>query len=217
MLPKRWSPNYNNPKAMKYLTVWIYIFYSTLSYSQEVETTHYPDGNKHMKVQKSTKDLIYHQIWDIEGNELLKGGNGIHYYFDSNRNVTSHLVIKDSIAIQRFDVRYNKNDTLFWIAENWPVYPKGKKGFYNDITYNLKKYGTPNKIKKNKNGVEKVTVFLHFVVDKEGNITEVSVLKPINEYLDEIALLAIKNLKRWEPGLVDGKNANYQFIIPIDF
>lgn len=60
-------------------------------------------------------------------------------------------------------------------------------------------------------------VIVKFVVDKEGNITNPSVVKSPSPLLSEEAIRVIKTMPRWKPGIKDGQNVPVNFFIPISF
>lgn len=61
------------------------------------------------------------------------------------------------------------------------------------------------------------TVYLTFVVDTAGNVTDVEVLRGIGGGCDEAAVRAIKNMPRWIPGKNNGAPVNVQFNLPVGF
>ena len=60
-------------------------------------------------------------------------------------------------------------------------------------------------------------VFLSFVVDKLGNITDVSVTKGIGFNCDEEALRVVKAMPKWKPGRQSGNAVKSRFNLPIAF
>lgn len=66
------------------------------------------------------------------------------------------------------------------------------------------------------NGVQG-EVLVQFVVDKEGNVEEVTVFKGVDPYLDTEALRVIKMMPKWKPGKHEGKEVNVKCTIPVGF
>lgn len=60
-------------------------------------------------------------------------------------------------------------------------------------------------------------VFLNFIVDKTGEVSDVKILKGLGFGIDEEAVRVVQNMPRWEPGSQDGKPVNVRFNIPINF
>lgn len=61
------------------------------------------------------------------------------------------------------------------------------------------------------------TVYVNFVVDKKGAVTQAVVANSVYYLLDEEALRFVSNLPDWEPAKRDGKPVASSFILPIRF
>jgi len=60
-------------------------------------------------------------------------------------------------------------------------------------------------------------VFVKFVVDKEGRVTDVTVIRGVHPSLDQEAVRVIKSSPRWTPGRQRGRPVKVQFSIPVVF
>jgi protein TonB len=62
------------------------------------------------------------------------------------------------------------------------------------------------------------TAYMTFVVDRDGSVTDVKVLKGTNnEDLDNEAIRVISSMPKWSPGILDGQPVRKAFYIPIKF
>jgi protein TonB len=61
------------------------------------------------------------------------------------------------------------------------------------------------------------TVFLTFIVEKDGSVSNVTVLKGVDPLLDEEAVKAISDSPKWSPGLQRGQPVRVRFQIPLTF
>jgi len=61
------------------------------------------------------------------------------------------------------------------------------------------------------------TVILTFVVEKDGSVIEVTVLKGVHPVLDNEALKVISESPKWSPGKQRGQPVRIRYIIPINF
>jgi protein TonB len=59
------------------------------------------------------------------------------------------------------------------------------------------------------------TVWVTFIVDKAGNVTNVEILKGINEYLDKECLKNVKNLPKFKPGTSMDRPVSIKYNIPL--
>ncbi|HUX58325.1 MAG TPA: TonB family protein [Bacteroidales bacterium] len=61
------------------------------------------------------------------------------------------------------------------------------------------------------------TVFLTFIVEKDGSVSNVTVIKGVDPLLDNEAVKAISESPRWTPGLQRGQPVRVRFQIPLNF
>ncbi|CAN5368489.1 M56 family metallopeptidase [soil metagenome] len=100
---------------------------------------------------------------------------------------------------------------VFTVVENQPEFPGGMKKIGEYIAQNLHYPEAAQKAK-----VEG-KVFVRFVVTKEGDITDVQILKGIGYGADAEAVRVVKNMPRWEPAKQGGQAVNVQYNLPINF
>jgi len=67
-----------------------------------------------------------------------------------------------------------------------------------------------------KNGIQG-RVITQFVVDKEGNIVDLKVLRSVAPDLDAEALRVIRLMPAWEPGKQEGKEVRVKYTLPVNF
>lgn len=93
-------------------------------------------------------------------------------------------------------------------------FPGGSKAMYDYITKRLK----PSVDKAAKLG-DKGTVFLLFVVEKDGSITDVKVMKGLHicSSCNDAAKEVIENMPKWEPAKNNGKPVRVRMQLPIKF
>jgi protein TonB len=64
---------------------------------------------------------------------------------------------------------------------------------------------------------EQGTVYVQFVVNTDGSIQNVKVLKGVSELLDKEAVRVIKKMPNWSPGKQNGEPIRVRYQIPINF
>ena len=96
-------------------------------------------------------------------------------------------------------------------VEEKPEYPGGMGELSKLLSSNLK-----YPLKSQENGVQG-EVLVQFVVEKEGNGEELTVIKGVDPYLDAEALRVIKMMPKWKPGKHEGKEVNVKCTIPVGF
>jgi TonB family protein len=106
---------------------------------------------------------------------------------------------------------YKLGEKVYSYLEKAPVFPGGQEGFGKFIGSNIK-YPAEAK-KKAVHG--KVTV--SFIVDRDGSLSEIKVVKGIGSGCDEEAVNVIKLSPKWEPGIHNGKAVRVLLSVPISF
>ncbi len=93
------------------------------------------------------------------------------------------------------------------IVEQQPDYEGGLENMYKELSAHLK----PNHI-----GLSG-KVYIEFVVEKDGSLSNVVIKRGINEYLDQNALQAVKKLDKWKPGIQNHHEVRVRMVLPINF
>ncbi|MGK7392994.1 MAG: energy transducer TonB [Candidatus Cyclobacteriaceae bacterium M3_2C_046] len=104
-----------------------------------------------------------------------------------------------------------KSDEIFTIVENQPQPEGGFADFYAFVGDNLK---YPDKASRM--GIEG-KVFVQFVVEKDGSLTDLQVVKGIGAGCDEEAVRVISKAPNWNPGKQRGQPVRVRMIFPIVF
>ena len=58
---------------------------------------------------------------------------------------------------------------------------------------------------------------LVFVVDKDGSVTEVTVVKPVHKLFNDEAVRLIRKMPKWEPGMKDDSPVRCRYLLPVNF
>lgn len=100
----------------------------------------------------------------------------------------------------------------FYVLEDKPTFSLGgEEGLLKWIAENTK---YPEIAKEN--GITG-KVFVGFVIDKDGSVTDVKVLRSVDPYLDKEAVRVVKSMPKWSPGKQRGKPVKVSFQVPINF
>lgn len=102
-------------------------------------------------------------------------------------------------------------EEIFLIVEDQASFPGGEAKLYEFIRNNVK---YPELAKET--GIEG-TVFVQFVVEKDGTLSNVQALRKIGGGCDEEAIRVVKSMPKWKPGSQRGRNVRCSFTIPIKF
>lgn len=141
----------------------------------------------------STKTAI--GTFDVKGND------------DANGEV---LKAKEVIA-EPEPPKHEEENKVFDIVEQQPMFPGGQTALMKYLSENTK-----YPVVAQENGVQgRVTV--QFVVEKDGSISDVHVLRGVDPSLDKEAVRVVKSMPRWTPGKQNGINVRVNYRVPVLF
>ncbi len=133
--------------------------------------------------------------------------------------VEDDVEIEDEIEIEdtesdedeEIEIIEEDDDEFFMVVENMPIFPGGDLGLMKYIQKNVK-YPA---IAKEYNITGKV--YISFIVDKSGSVTNVKIVRGVDKNLDAEAVRVVKSLPKYKPGKQRGKSVRVMFTIPINF
>jgi TonB family protein len=102
-------------------------------------------------------------------------------------------------------------DVVFVVVEKMPEYPGGDDALTKFLVSNIK-YPVEAKTK----GIQG-RVFVTYVVEKDGAVTNVKILRGIGGGCDEEAIRVVSSMPKWTPGEQRGEAVRVQFNLPIMF
>jgi len=104
-----------------------------------------------------------------------------------------------------------KQSDVYLNVDQMPVFPGGLKAMRVFLAMNVKypKQAIQNKIHGK--------VYVNFVVDELGDVTNVKIIKGASWILEDEALRVIKLMPKWEPGRMEGKAVKVSYTVPINF
>jgi periplasmic protein TonB len=100
---------------------------------------------------------------------------------------------------------------IFIVVENPPSFPGGEEARIRFLSENIR---YPQMARES--GIQG-TVFVTFVVERDGSVTDVRVLRGIGGGCDEEAVRVIRAMPRWNAGQQRGRPVRVQFNMPIRF
>ena len=72
----------------------------------------------------------------------------------------------------------------------------------------------PKSAKKNK---EEGKVFVQFIIEGDGSLFDIKVVRGVSEALDNEAIRVVKLMPKWSPGESHGKVVRVKYTLPISF
>lgn len=156
------------------------------------------------KPQPIEKPKVVNLITIVDNNEEIESE------IDIDVNVEEDEPIEPTVPIDIIEEEIVE-EVPFIIVENMPTFPGGEKKMLEYVAKNVKypqlakEVGTQGR------------VFVSFIVEKDGSITNVTILRGIGSGCDEEAIRVVKSMPKWNPGLQCGRAVRVSCNLPINF
>ena len=132
---------------------------------------------------------------------------------EDDEEIENEVEVEDTESDEDVEIEIEEedDDEFFMVVENMPEFPGGDLGLMKYIQKNVKypaiakEYDITGK------------VYVSFIVDKSGKVTNVKVVRGVDKNLDAEAVRVVKSLPKYKPGKQRGKSVRVMFTIPINF
>lgn len=145
------------------------------------------------EVQKSDKAV---GAFTVEGNDEVGG---------------AVLKAKEDIAAPEPPKHVVEETKIFTVVEQMPMFPGGDGALMGYLRDNIH-YPTVAA----ENGVQGHVV-VGFVVERDGSITDVNILRGVDPSLDREAMRVVKSMPKWTPGKQNGSAVRVKYQVPVSF
>ena len=145
------------------------------------------------EVQKSDKAV---GAFTVEGNDEVGG---------------AVLKAKENIAAPEPPKHVVEETKIFTVVEQMPMFPGGDGALMGYLRDNIH-YPTVAA----ENGVQG-RVVVGFVVERDGSITDVNILRGVDPSLDREAMRVVKSMPKWTPGKQNGSAVRVKYQFPVSF
>ncbi len=143
--------------------------------------------------------------------ELVDNKVEVETDFMSNEvDENSVVEIQEIVEIEQ-EVEVEEEPQVFFIVEDMPEFPGGETALRKYIAENVR---YPEMAKEND---IQGTVYIRFVVDTDGSVKNVEVLRGVDPLLDKEAIRVVQSLPKWKPGKQRGKAVKVSHSVPIKF
>lgn len=102
-------------------------------------------------------------------------------------------------------------EEIFVVVEEQPEYPGGNAAMMKFLSDNIK-----YPVIAQENGIQG-RVITNFVVERDGSITDVQVVRGVDPSLDKEAVRVIQSMPKWKPGKQRGSPVRVRFTLPVVF
>ena len=125
---------------------------------------------------------------------------------DKNKVVAISAPVTSSAPIEE-----EEDQVIFQVVEKMPSFPGGDAALFKFLNENVK-----YPVIAQENGVQG-RVICQFVVNRDGSIVDVEVVRSADASLDKEAIRVIKAMPKWSPGQQRGKPVRVKYTLPVNF
>ena len=159
------------------------------------------------QIQKPPVQVQAPQIIEVDDEEIIE-----EIEVNLDIEMTEDTRIEEVVVSNEAEeMPEEQADEIFTIVEEQPSPVGGIKAFYDYVGKNLKYPGKARRM-----GVEG-RVFVEFIVEKDGSLTDIKVAKGIGGGCDEEAIRVISHAPKWNPGRQRGNPVRVRMVMPIMF
>ena len=121
----------------------------------------------------------------------------------TNQVETASVAVKDTLT---------PDEPVFEVVEQMPEFPDG--GMAGLMEYFKKNLRYPEEAKK---AGTQGRVVVQFLINKNGAISDASVLRSVDRLLDAEAVRLVRSMPKWKPGMQKGKAVTVKYTVPVLF
>ncbi len=158
------------------------------------------DEVKFVKPKVVEKEKVVEEIKTIE--ELKDKNVGAK---DIKGRDDGKIVIDAPSGEGEKDVKIVEDNTVYQAVEVKPDFPGGLQKFYDFVGKN---YRAPEEDIKG-------SVYVQFVVEKDGSLTDIKVMRDLGYGTGAEAIRVLKKSPRWKPGIQNGRPVRVLYSLPI--
>lgn len=131
-----------------------------------------------------------------------------HNYID---DITTDVESLKAAPVVDTEASINGLDTVYTMVEVMPEFPDGVKALIKYLSENMK-YPADAEVSRTQG-----RVIAQFIVNKDGSICDVKIVRGVYESLDNEALRLIKDMPKWKPGMEKGEVVRVKYTVPVVF
>lgn len=149
-------------------------------------------------------ETVLSDIIDIQDNEAEVETTD----FNSEDEADARVEIQAPIAPPEEE---EEEQVIHIRVEKMPEFPGGQEALNRYLVRNIK-----YPLLAQENGIQG-RVVCQFVVNSDGSIVDIAVVRGVEESLDKEAIRVIQSMPKWTPGRQGGKSVRVKYTLPIRF
>ncbi len=144
-------------------------------------------------------------------DELMETKTAIGSFTVEGNDDKGGEVLKAKEVIAQPEPPKEEENKVFDVVEQMPSFPGGQTALMEYLSKNVK-----YPVVAQENGVQG-RVVVSFVVEKDGSVTDVQVVRSVDPSLDREAVRVISSMPKWIPGKQNGQAVRVKYNVPVSF
>ena len=144
-------------------------------------------------------------------NDVIVGSHSIKIKSPSGYEIKKNISVIENEISSIDETIDETTSTIFENVEEMPSFPGGLAAL---MAYLQKSIKYPEIAEEN--GIQG-RVVCTFVVEPDGSISDVQVVKPVDPYLDMEAVRVVRAMPKWTPGKHNGVAVRVKYTLPLTF
>lgn len=136
---------------------------------------------------------------DVETAEIV---------IDTEDDKDKQVVIQAPVQVK---VEEEDTEVVFMVVESMPSFPGGDAALFKYLSDNIK-----YPVIAQESGIQG-RVICQFVVNRDGSIVDIEVVRSVDRSLDAEAVRVIQSMPKWTPGKQRGKTVRVKYTLPVNF
>ena len=128
-----------------------------------------------------------------------------------NDDVNGEVLKAKEVIAQPEPPKHEEESKVFDVVEQMPSFPGGQGALLEYLNSHVK-----YPVVAQENGVQG-RVVVSFVVERDGSITDVRVVRSVDPSLDREAARVVSSMPRWTPGKQNGSAVRVKYNVPVSF
>ena len=153
---------------------------------------------------------VKNEVMDMEAQQEDNTARGVVNQEGSD-DADKFQAVAEQVVVKEPDPEPVKEEKIFVAVEQQPEFPGGTAALMKWLASNVR---YPQMALEN--GISG-RVIVKFVVEKDGSVSGVTLVRGVDKDLDREAIRVVKSMPKWQPGKNNGQAVRCYFNLPVNF
>ncbi|MBR4885820.1 MAG: energy transducer TonB [Muribaculaceae bacterium] len=153
---------------------------------------------------------VKNEVMDMEAQKEDNTARGVVNQEGSD-DADKFQAVAEQVVVKEPEPEPVKEEEIFVAVEQQPEFPGGNAALMKWLGNNIR---YPQMALEN--GISG-RVIVKFVVEKDGSVSGVTLVRGVDKDLDREALRVVKSMPKWQPGKNNGQSVRCYFTLPVTF